>query len=119
MVLLNSGIMADDADIFVLARHHYPNIPNCKITMETLSYDTKIIDIGLTVEKHKDIVPFILQLHAFTGSDISGSHCSIGKISSLSLLQKKKITFQYLGNINVDFSLVLTEALVNLSKLCL
>ena len=111
------SIMADDADIFLLALHHYPDNLNCRITMESLTYESKVIDITATVKKHKNIVPYLLQLHAFTGSDISGSYCSIGKVSSLTLLKNKKLHFTYLGNLDFEFSLVLDEALVNLCKL--
>ena len=111
------SIMADDADIFVLALHHYPSNLKCKVTMESLTNDTKVIDIGLTFQKHKNTVPYLLQLHAFTGNDITGSYCSIGKRSALSLLLKNKLTFSHLGDMNVDFSLVLSEALTCLSQL--
>ena len=104
-------IIADDADIFVLAIHHHPINSNCKITMESLTSEAKVIDISLTIQQHKNIVPCLLQLHAFTGSDISGSYCSIGKISSLGLLKESKITFSYLGDLTVDLSLVFDEAL--------
>ena len=88
-------IIVDDADIFVLAIHHHPINSNCKITMESLTYEAKVIYIGLTIQQHKNIVPCLLQLHAFTGSDISGSYCSIGKISSIGLLKENRITFSF------------------------
>ena len=112
------SIMADDADIFLLALHHYPrHVEECRITMESLTRESKVIDVTATAMKHKNIVPSLLQLHAFTGSDVSGSYCSIGKQSSLTLLKNKKLRFVYLGNLDFDISLVLEEALENLQVL--
>ena len=112
------SIMADDADIFLLALYHYPrHVEQCKITMETFNRESKVIDITATAAKHKTLVPSLLQLHAFTGSDVSGSYCSIGKQSSLSLLKKKKLRFVFLGNLDFDIADVLEEAIRNLQIL--
>ena len=63
------SIIADDTYVFVLLLHFYFEL-KCKVPMFMVSTnENEVIDVGLTVSEHEDIIPSLLGAHAMTGCD--------------------------------------------------
>ena len=67
----STRIISDDTDVFVLACYHYPIDSKVKTTvyMEPTKKRRAVTNIGQTANKYKDIVPFLPQADAVSGSD--------------------------------------------------
>ncbi len=73
-------VLSDDTDVFVLLLYFYLKAGlQILVTMESPIRDRAIVDIGKTVERHRDIVPEILPAHALSGCDTVACCFGIGK----------------------------------------
>ena len=71
-------------DVFVLLAYFFNQLSlTATVLMEATSEEWKVIDIGKTVVKHKDIVPFLIGGHALSGCDTVPQMFSIGKKTML------------------------------------
>ncbi len=109
-------VICDDTDVFVLLVFYHWNLHmNATITMEATSGDRKLINIGNTVNKHKEIVPNILAAHAVSGCDTVAQYYGIGKATVLKKLQAG-ITLSNVGQIDSDMKEVFQEATLLISS---
>jgi len=108
----NITVLCDDTDVFVLLLHFYQteNL-NCNIIMESTSRDRKVVDIRLTVEKHKEIIPHLLAAHAVSGCDTVAQYWGIGKGTAVKKLQAG-YKLVLLGETNAPTADVIQEASV-------
>ena len=102
-------IISDDTDVFVLACYHYPE-ENDDITvyMKPTKKGRSIANIGESVRKHCEIMPFILQAHAISGCDSVCRLQGIGKATVLKAMKKKDLI--HLGNLDSNIDDVIAEA---------
>ena len=87
-------VISSDTDVFVLLCSMYlmQDWSTVNVYLEDFNADTKIIDIGMTVRKHKDIVDSLIALHALSGCDSVPMMFGIGKGKALSALKKQKLS---------------------------
>ncbi|MEL7308361.1 MAG: hypothetical protein AAGK05_11175 [Pseudomonadota bacterium] len=103
-------IISDDTDVFVLILHYYQTEGlSCAVLMESPVRDRAIVDIGMTVAKHIDIIPELLAAHALTGCDTVACFYGIGKTTVLKVLQSG-LSLSLLGHVDASFSSVLKQA---------
>ena len=63
-------IICDDTDVFVILMYFYFILEfKFELTMESLRKDRAVINIGDSIEKHKDITLGLLAFHALSGCD--------------------------------------------------
>jgi hypothetical protein len=77
--------------------------------MESPVKGRAVIDIGLTVKKHKDIVEEILPAHALSGCDTVACCFGIGKGTVLKIL-RSGYSLRLLGNIDSQQSEIVRQA---------
>ena len=82
-------IRSDDTDVFILLLHYYNNCAlTCTMLMEGTGSQRQVIDIGMTVQKHCEIITYLLAAHALSRCDtVSYLYC-IGKPTVVRVLQK-------------------------------
>ena len=79
--------------------------------MEPTKKGRAVTNIGETVKKHQDIVPFPPQADVVSGSDSVARCHGIGKASVLRTMQKKNFKgFLHFGNLDSDINDVIEEA---------
>ena len=80
-------MLSDNIDVFLLLLHYYleENV-RIPVTMEYTIRGRSALDIGKTVEKHKDIIPNILAAHALSVCDTVACCFGIGKVTVLKVL---------------------------------
>lgn len=97
-------VVCDDTDVFVLLLHFY-NLLNLTIELFMVPTSSKrnVINIGATVQKHDDITPHVLSLHALTGCDSVSSIYGIGKVKAVKAIRKGCMP-PPLGDLEVDLN---------------
>lgn len=79
--------------------------------MESPIRDRSVIDIHATVDRHRDIIPFMLAGHPLTGCDTVGAHFGVGKGTLLKVLrQKNGFPLPSIGDIHADMADVMKDA---------
>ena len=112
--LANAGtpsirVICDDTDVFVLLMYFYHSLGlTCALTMESTGCERALIDIGASVEKHKDIIPYLPGAHALTGCDTVAQCFMIGKATALKTL-RAGIHLPSLGNIEAHIDDIVNE----------
>ena len=112
--LANAGtpsirVICDDTDVFVLLIYFYHSLGlTCTLTMESTGCERALIDIGASVEKHKDISPYLPGAHALTGCDTVAQCFMIGKATALKTL-RAGIHLPSLGNIEAHIDDIVNE----------
>ena len=94
-----------------MAYHYMMKGLSYQVLMEGTSSNRTIIDIhvGATVRTHKNLVPQLLGVHAFTWCDTVSHLWDIGKATAMKVLAKGW-QLHLLGNETDDLSDVITEA---------
>ena len=102
-------VMSDDTDVFVLALFHYhaQNL-TLPVYMESPVKERSIIDIKSTVERHAEIIPYILAAHAVSGCDTVACYYGIGKGKVLKVL-KSGLTLNAVGDIHAQTNDIIQE----------
>ena len=109
------SIIADDTDVFVLLLHFYFEL-KCNVPMFMVSTDeNEVIDIGLTVSEHEDIIPSMLGAHAMTGCDTVARCNTIGKKTAFNIM-KPGCLLDLLGDLNEDIESVVSQATTFISR---
>ena len=84
-------IISDDADVFVLACYHFPeddaHVQN--VYMEPTKKGRAVTNIGGTVQRHQEIIPFLPQADAVSGCDSAARYHGIGKATVVKVMQRK------------------------------
>ena len=102
-------VVCDDTDVFVLLTYFYREKGlTANVFLEATGSTKSVIDIGKTVDCHKDIIPSLLAGHALTGCDSVPKYFGIGKVKVCSLLKHYPLT--HLGNIGAGMDLVFQES---------
>ena len=85
-------VCCEDTDVFVLLCHSY-NIKQWKaeLFMEDFKERKNVISIKDSVEKHIDIIPQIMSIHAMTGCDSVPMMYGVGKKKALSIIKKSPL----------------------------
>ena len=82
-------IRSDDTDVFILLIHYYKHCAlTCTVLMEGTSSQRQVIDIGMTVQTHCEIIKYLLAAHALSGCDTVSHLYGIGKPTVVRVLQK-------------------------------
>ena len=82
-------VICDDTDVFVLLCHFYSEEKwASNVFMESFSADKSLICFKSSVNRHQDIVPYILSAHAF-GCDCVPSLFGVGKKTVIKALRKR------------------------------
>ena len=103
-------VLADDTDIFILMLHHCLESNLCvPLKMESLIKDRAVLDIHLSIEKHSDIIPHLLSMHALSGCDTVACCYGIGKSKAMKVV-KSGYTLSLLGKVEAPFSAVIKQA---------
>ena len=76
----STRIISDDTDVFLLACYHYSKVKTT-VYMEPTKKRRAVTNIGQTTNKYKDIVPFLPQADAVSGSHSVARCHDIGKAS--------------------------------------
>lgn len=105
----NILVRCDDTDVFVLLLHFmYIGQIKSKIKMISPQKGRDVIDMSATLDKHIDIVPYLLLTHAITGCDTVAAYSGISKNKALKILCLKK--YEFCDNIaSLDFDQFLVE----------
>ena len=105
-------IISDDTDVFALAVYHYPEEEeHLTVYMEPTRCGRAVTNIRETVQKHKEIVPFILQGHSISGCDSVARYHGIGKTTVVQKMMKKSFKgFIHFGNLDSKIEDVIEEA---------
>ena len=77
--------------------------------------ENEVIDAGLTVSEHEDIIPSLLGAHAMTGCDTVARCNTIGKKSAFNIM-KSGYLLDLLGDLNEDIESVVSQATTFLSR---
>ena len=77
--------------------------------MEPTSQGRSTVNIGATVAKHRDIVPFLLSAHAVTGCDTVACYYGIDKGKAVKVLQGG-VTFSHIGYPSANMEAVIEQA---------
>ena len=102
-------IISDDTDVFALACYHYPERgDDITVYMEPTKKGRSVANIGESVRKHPEIMPFIIQAHAVSGCDSVCHLQGIGKATVVKVMKKKCLI--HLGNLDSTMEDVITEA---------
>ena len=74
-------VICSDANVFVLLYTMYvvKNWSNADVYMEDFIGGKSLISIGKTVQKHKDLIPSLLAVHALTGCDTVRKILELGR----------------------------------------
>ena len=76
--------VADDPDVFVLLLYYYTTQQlTCNLVMTGTSYGRTSDDTKATVEKHSDIIPYMLTAHVLSGCDTVAYLWGIGKVTAV------------------------------------
>ena len=104
------AVVSDDTDVFVLLVYHYNEAKlSLPMKMESPSRERAVIDIQLTVEKHKNIVKQLLPAHALSGCDTVACYFGVGKGSVVKTL-RAGYKLDTLGNTDVALDVVIKES---------
>lgn len=87
-------VICDDTDVIVLLAHFYQS-STCYLYIVPTSTSENVINIGLTVQQHSEIVPHLISMHTFTGCDSVSSIFGIGKVKTLNTLKKVSVRHYY------------------------
>ena len=111
-------VVCDDTDVFALLVHFYEvEKLTSEIVMIPTQYNTRAAtNIGATVQKHKDIAPHILSIHALTGCDTVSTIHGIGKVKAINSFNKGSVP-PNIGNIDADIHSLTHEATFHWSLL--
>lgn len=87
-------VICDDADVYLLLFHFYisKGLHPAKILMQGASRKRLCTDIGLSAASHSDITGSLLAFHALTGCDSVPGYYGSGKVGTLQLLRRRKLT---------------------------
>jgi hypothetical protein len=82
-------VVCDDTDVFALLMYFYKQekLSSC-ITMQSPIKGRSCIDIKESAQKHTQITPQILALHALSGCDTVAATYGIGKAKAIAVAQK-------------------------------
>lgn len=96
------SVISDDTDVFVLLLYFYwsENLQST-MTMQSPIKGRSCIDIKETCNRHSDIVPSILALHALTGCDSVAATYGIGKTKAIKV-SRQGYTLDLLGQSKAD-----------------
>ena len=102
-------VVSDDTDVFVILLHFFYHLKGIKarILMEATKEQWKLIDIGLTADKHSSIMPSLLAGHALSGCDSVPQLFGIGKKTMKKQIEKHPLT--KLGQQDANISEVFSE----------
>ena len=104
------SVVSDDTDVFVLLVHHYEEAKlRLPMRMESPSKERAVIDIQLTVEKHRDIVGQLLPAHALSGCDTVACYFGVGKGSVVKTL-RAGYKLDTIGDVGAPLHDILEEA---------
>ena len=109
-------VISADTDVFALLCSHYKynNWSGAEVYLEDFQAEKNIISIKKTVDKHKDIVPSLIALHAISGCDSVPAMFRIGKAKALSVVQKFPLKF--IGRLDASEDDVIREGKTFVSK---
>ena len=79
--------------------------------------ENEVIDVGLTVSEHEDIIPSLLGAHAMTGCETVARCNTIGKKSAFNIM-KFGYLLDLLGDLNEDIESVVSQATTFISRCC-
>ena len=102
-------VVAGDTDVFVLLLHFCckEEIPaSTSVLMVSPIYGRSMIDINVTVNQHRDIIPHLLAAHGLTGSDTVAPYMylGIGKSVALNILRSGVHSLSSIGDTNCTLS---------------
>lgn len=104
-------VIADDTDIFVLLLHFsYCGNISCQVIMGSPIHGRAVIDINVTIERNRHIIPNLLPAHGLTGCDTVASYFGIGKGIALKVLKSGRYPLDMLGDINKSLAEVTEQA---------
>ena len=103
-------VISADTDVFVLLCSMYlaNDWSPAEIYIESFQKDKRVISIQKTVEKHRDIIPLLIALHAMSGCDSAPMMFGIGKGKALAATKEHRL--QYLGHEDANLDHVLLES---------
>jgi hypothetical protein len=103
-------VISSDTDVCVLLCSIYisQGWGDAEIYIQDFNDDKNIISVNKTVEKHKDLIPSLIALHAISGCDTVPMMFGIGKVKALSAV--KKFPLLLLGKEDANIDEVLKEA---------
>ena len=82
-------VLCTDTDVFVLLLHYYQSEHlSGTLIMRPFNDSDPCADIGLTVQKHAEIIPRLVSLHALTHCDSVPAFHRIGKPTALKILKQ-------------------------------
>ena len=103
-------VLSDDTDVFMLLLHYYlEDGLQMLVTMESPIKERVVVDIGKTVDKHRDIIPEILPAHALSGCDTVACCFGIGKGTILKVVRSGH-SLSLLGQIDTPMPAVIKQA---------
>jgi len=103
-------VLSDDTDVFVLLLHYSMDDDLAlMVRMESPINYRVVVDIGKTVDKHRDIIPEILAAHALSRCDTVACCFGIGKNTVLKVL-RSGLHLSLLGKIDASLPMVIQQA---------
>jgi hypothetical protein len=96
--------------VFVLLLHFYlEDDLRMSVTMESPIKDRAMVDIGKTVDKHREIIPEILPAHALSGCDTVACCFGIGKGTILKVV-RSGLSLSLLCQLDAPMATVIKQA---------
>ncbi len=103
-------VLSDDTDVFVLLLYHYLQAQlTTMVIMESPIKDRAVVDIGMTVDRHRNIITEVLPAHALSGCDTVAAYFGIGKGTALKAVRAGH-SLTHIGNLDSDMTLVIAQA---------
>ena len=104
-------VVADDTDVFILLLFHYMNERlTCPMFMISPIQQRSLIDIKVSVQTHRSIIPGLPAAHALSGCDTVPTYFGIGKGSVLKNLIAAPNSLSLFGCLEAPLSDVVDQA---------
>ena len=102
-------MVADDTDVFVLLLYYYTTQQlTCNLVLTGISYGRTAVDTKATIEKHSDIIPYLLTAYVLSGCDTVAHLWVIGKVTVVKVLLSGK-QLKKLGDLQLQMVDVISE----------